>query len=444
MLDNVKIPGRVGSARGYARVEYADEVSGKTKERIEGENHVFPDSFKCGFWSSVLSGISRDSWGAAARDNFFVTSDNAYPEDGFPYLRGNIVGFGRPRAGTPAHPLQGVFVGGESSPYGDPIEGGLGVRYRYTYRFSSAQLLEGIGSFGITTQYNPHAGFGTLMPIRERYVVARATAPMSTLNTPNVFRGHSNLRLHQTGIAATAAVTVMKQDLLTGNHGNLNVTPHFTALGAEQQRAVGLSFDSGRAYLMMLSHTATQRRLIEFEDQSFANVTGTYPLPTATQQGALRVFAVLGKTVFAYHPTTGQMMYIGDFTNPTNWITAPVPDCPYNTQLNLNPAIRSITIHEGILYSFGGGRNHFFDAGTKRSVANVFAGDFGLGRNTLGSIREPSLANPMFIHSFPWSPGEHFGFFANQALCCYAVPDGAPTRPAGTGVKITHQLEIMF
>ena len=444
MRENIEMDEKDGNVRGFVTIEYRDPTTGKVREKIEDENHVFGNSFKCGFWSNMLI--------QTARDIFFVTDDNTPPSDDLPYLRGNIIGWGRNVVGG-TNVRQGAFVAGESQPMGADIGEGLGRRFRYVFDFTPTQLLEGIGSFGFTPQYRPfvHQVASTtehcfLRPIRERFLNQWNTLPATTVNIANVFKKGTSYRLHQSAATAAGIVTLQIQDLLrTGVSSirpNIVVTPHFTALGAGQERSVGIAFDSDRAYLMMLSATVVQRRLFEFEDDTFTNLLNTYLLPTVAAQGTLRVFAVYGKTIYAYHPTTGQMMYVEDFTNPENWIIVEANACPYNTALGVG--MRSITINDGILSSHGFARQPWFDIETKKQVLNTFAIG-GTTQNTLGTCLDPSQGNRMFLHTIPGTFGTAvYDYVTTQALCCYAMPPDAPPRPEGTGVRISYQLDVMF
>lgn len=435
--------GGAGAVTGSVRVDYRDPLTGRTKERHEDRNHIFEDSFKCSFWSNVLS--------QTARDQFFVTDDATPPSDDFPYLRGNIIGMGRPA--TAAGARQGAFAAADSMPCGEDIGGGMGRRFRHVYDFTPAQLLEGVGSFGFTSQYSPYmhlAGNPTdnnfLRPLRERRANVWPTSPQSPVNVANVFRRDAAYRLHQSATNDNAAVTVMRQNLLIpsgdGAYSNTDVSGHFAGLGNGQERAVGLAFDTRMAYLLMLSPAAAQRRLMEFEDDTFRNLLATYMLPATAHVTGLRLFAVHGNAIFMYHPLTGQMGYVEDFAAPTDWRYAEALPCPYNAALN--PGQRSVTVERGMLWSFGHGRQPIFDARTKKQVANTFAVPTGQG--TIGTCTDPSLGHRMFLHAV--SPGLYGNaacdFITTQALCCYAMPPGAPPRPDGTGVRISYQLDVTF
>ena len=397
MNDIVKIDRGAAQVAGQMCLDYINSVTDKTEERVEGVAHVFADSFKCGFWSNILAQTTRDS--------FFVTSDSTHPDDGFPYLRGNIIGWGTPSTLAAPHNRRGTFVPDLSFLHGVFIDGGRGVRYRYVYDFTSGQLLEGIGSFGLTVQYNPfvpqsinNAHNFFLKPLRERAINNWGDG---AYNSNNVFKKTKNYRMIQSGIPNTA---VVRTQTLTQDGGesfhDIDVLSHFLALGVEQGRAVGVAFDTDRAYLLMLSATASQRRLLEFADDTFTNLLNTYLLPTTNAQGALHVFAVHGRSIYAYHPTSGSMIYIDDFTNPADWQTVATAICPYN--IAEATGYRSITIENGILYSHGAGRQAFFDIATRTQVANAFAGNFAANFPTLGTWLEPSLENPMHIHSIRW------------------------------------------
>ena len=443
--------GKDGAVVGYACVDYKDPVTGKIKEQVKGRNHVFINSFKCDFWDRVLSPVGVPS--------FFITDDNAPACDGIPYLRGNIIGFGNnSNLNMPAALIRnyvGTLAGG-SIPWGESVNNGQMMRFRYVYDFRDDQLLEGIGSFGFTPQYF-HRLFilngmhHLLKPLRERQLVDLGGNMPSAHIQQNVFKMQKNYRASQ---ASGARVHVRDMYSNTpGAQADINVSPHL-AHYQPGHVAVGIAFDSSKAYLLNLSDISSNRVLLEFEDDTFSNLLKTYRLPLVDpQNGAydensvLRAFAVSGNTAYAFNDQ--DMIYIDDFTDSAaEWKTVKANRCPLDG-IPLGPTPRNfykgwnraVTISNGVLYGHGADACPFYDIGAIRQIGNAT----GIGENVCMEI---TLEDPMFLHGVRWQYGvlqaNPLGFICNQALCCYAMPQDAPLRGPNTSVTIQYTVDVHY
>jgi len=437
--DKTSISGNVSAVEGSVSIDYFDTVTGKVKERIVGGNHVFGDSFQCSSWSNVLT--------QSARASLFLTDDGTYPNDRFPYLRGTILGWGQVNAGANGT-RQGSYVGAESWLNRDEKEG-RGRSWRYTYEFGASQVPESVRCVGITPQYRPFlhnaanpVDMFALRPLRERSMAAWPTAPVSIINQPAVIRGSKRYSLHSTAATAAGIVTVMVFDLITGVSKNITVTEHFTALGGNQTRAIGMSFDSPKAYLMMISGTVNNRRVLEFANDSFTTLLNTYTVSNISSSPTGNNFAVLGDTMYQ---ASHSGLSIANFRENTNWnIVTAIEPCPFNVAASAGH--RFITIKDGLFWTHGipgtaAGRHPVFDIGTKKQVATIAP----FNGNTLGICTEPSLDNRMFLYLVIGTHGSLvYDYWTNQALAAYVISDDAPPRPPGTGMKISYQIDATY
>ena len=135
--DIIKYRGLPAIAKGHPCIELKDPLTGKIKERIEGDNHVFTDALFSGWWSAVSSA-------------FMVLSDDDTPVDNnFPYMLGNVVGYG-----VPSQSGSGTYCGAYNST--NQILASMTpdkISWKFQYDFTTAQANGTIKSIGLTRQY---------------------------------------------------------------------------------------------------------------------------------------------------------------------------------------------------------------------------------------------------------------------------------------------------
>ena len=469
MNENVAVDRPVQKITGTVKIEKVDAVTGKTGERHLGRNHVFENSFKCTGWMQSLSNVSRPV--------FFITDDITPPDDSFPYLRGNIQLFGQINAGAEGlhrgtWSTANSFVNVDSSippdlETGEPSTAppGTGRIWRYQFEFGEAQLFSHtLGCIGITAQYRPvysqtstTADVLSLRPVRERF--ARGWG-VQTLNVPGVVRNNKRYSIEQTTSAAAGTVVVTIYDMVLHTSRRVDVSRFFTALGATQQRSVGVAFDSEKAYLTMASATAAQRRVFEFEDDSFENLlhtanttniaatgAGTFLIYTGTGTTASTGggFAVLGDEMYG---SSNSGLAVANFRTNTNWaVRTDLAGCVYNGTASLGT--RFVTIEDGIFYTFGmpgtaAGRYGVFEVPGGKQVATI--APFTFGGQFLGVMREPSLEGTQFLYigSNVAAPGTGMEHFTNSALAAYVVPEGLREAEPGYAKRFTYQIEVVY
>ncbi|GHU56171.1 hypothetical protein AGMMS49975_19080 [Clostridia bacterium] len=223
---------------GKVQIDYTDKITGKVKERICGNNHVFLDAFNTTAWWDRLS--------ATTYDTFFLTDDDTPPDDNFQYLRGNIIGWGR--VGNEASgAYRGKFLANESIIDGD-INNGAGRHFKYTYTFTGDQVLQPIKSLGLSMQYSGEID----VPVR------RWKYP-TNLNTYTTMR--NNLLYN----CANGIITVFNP--FTGTSSTIDVT---NVVGnAQGNMCVGFADDSTKAYIFRVGSAVGNRAIYEFLDETF-------------------------------------------------------------------------------------------------------------------------------------------------------------------------------
>ena len=470
MKECVTFKRKLSKIVGRVKIKDIDPITGKIKEKHTGTNHIFYDSFNSSDWVRVLNNPNRP--------NLFITDDTAPISDDFPYLRGNIELWGQINLGSDGarrgswSPIDSFVNVDASIPPDFDTDGpsttlpGMGRIWRYQYEFGEGQLHgRNLGCIGITTQYRPIYTQTTtavdmlaLRPIRERYWTSWGA---QTLNVSGVVKNGIRYSLEQSTAAVTGTVIVTKYNFLTQESTRIDVTRYFTALGAGQQRSVGVDFNDGRMYLAMLSTTAAQRRVMVFSDDTFEELIETHLTPaiTAGGGGTWLTFAGTGTTLSTAggFAVLGTEMYeasawglsVADFATNTNWVTRiPIGVCPYNNAGLLTTAQRFLTIEDGKLFTHTQGTNAartgVYEVPSGRRVATL--GVFSLGGQFLGAMREPSLDNLQFLYigSNTATPGTGMEHMTNSALAAYVVPEEMREIRPGYAKRITYEIEVVF
>jgi hypothetical protein len=240
-------------------------------------------------------------------------------------------------------------------------------------------------------------------------------------------------------------------NLLNGETRTVDVTARSAGLTGTLNRSIGVSFDSPRAYLMVHSATATQRRVFEFADDTFETLLNTYDFSSQATNITNGCFVVFGDRFFSMN---NNGMESGSFVNNVAQIVHNHTACPYNTTITSGTA-RYITIRDGKFYTLAasGGtgdvtaRNSVWDLATMTQIATIGTISHSISStpNILGVATDPTLGDRMFLYVMPGLYGSAaYDFYTNQALAAYVLPNDAPQRPPGTGMRVAYQIDVMF
>jgi hypothetical protein len=455
ITEGIGLGSNVSAVKGTVSIEYSDPITGKIRERIRKKNHIFADAFRCANWSNVLTNTLRPQ--------LFLTDDNTPPSDLFPFLRGNIIGW--LQQGQAAEGLRrGNFNSYESwnnrdiSLVDSGKEPGSGRSWCFTGEWTGSQVPEVLGCIGITNQYRPfnftaampaNSDVFSLRPNRERRIsnAEIPSVPATLVNAGAVIRENKRYSLHQSAATAAAVVTITIYDLITGESRQSDVSRFFNgtvggAIGAGQERAVGVAFDSGRVYLSVHPTTVANRRVYEFADDTFETPVNTYSITNSTAMPINRCFAVLEST--AYSAANGTVRWFNFNENTAN-ADEVLETCPYNT-LPSAGANRMITIKDGKFYTFAanntaGQRSAVVDISSMNQIATL-APLAGTQADLLGIATEPTLGHRQFMHIARGTFGTGaFDYVVAQALAAYT---DIPPRSPGDAMKISYRLDVMF
>jgi len=440
MYDKIKLSKKDPEVIGKVCIEYFDPLTDKIKHKIEDTNHVFMDSFLCTGWGHILNDVDRIF--------FFCTDDNTPPTNDFPFLRGNPIAWGHiwqalsGRRGRNHHLILNQL-----------FNDGMSMRFEYGYEWGMNPFPENIGCVGLTTQYRPRIRVsGTtapesmyLKPVRERPI--RSDAWGGEINTTNakVVKNNIMYTLHQAGQTAASNVNVHIYNLNTRQLRTVNVTGHFNTFGATQERAVGVCFDTNRVFLALHNPTAANRRIIEFADDTFTQVTNTYLMPNLATNFHGRVFAVKNNRILALF-NSANLRFI-DIGVHQDWQTVPNTPAHFNGTMATSQGM--ITMKDNLYFYFStegaeGRRCPIYDISTMQMIAETGSLFNSQTSNPLGPYEEPET-NRGFMF---WAPAQHtvtnMDLVTHQALCCFTLSNEDMIRPPNTGIRITYRLEIHY
>ncbi|GHU77169.1 hypothetical protein FACS1894188_10930 [Clostridia bacterium] len=132
------------TACGRVRLEYRNEHTGRVTERVEADNHVFMDMFHASGWLDTLMNRRYPT--------LWLMSGNSPTDPRFPLLTGKVVGWGAPLYDTAAenNAYKGTWVGSSADIARISADG---ISFRYKYYWTPEQVLEPVGSLGISEQF---------------------------------------------------------------------------------------------------------------------------------------------------------------------------------------------------------------------------------------------------------------------------------------------------
>lgn len=411
---------------GKVQIDYTDSLTGKVRERISKNNHVFSNSFNTYGWWNWLNKTDEPI--------LFITDNDTTPDDSFPYLRGNVIGYGTINAGTSGG-LRGLYNADESILAAD-INNGMGRQWKYVYSFTGEQIPSAIKSIGITSQYANYGGY-TLRMYRNKW------HKYTALDRSTVARGDKLFSIADTGV-----VTV--RNPFTEIDKSINLGAIVGSSG--RNLSVGMADDTYKAYIIAYSSTAAQRQIYEFADETFSLLVNTYNWPALVSQPPRRIFVVYGDEVWFYQSGYKH----GNFKNNEDPIvkTTMTKD-GYNNYFisdwnSTNNGYGSVVSKNGKIYwsadCFSG--SNMMTMPIWDMATDTMAAHFNPSRYYSTSSSYITQGQMMFDPTerdmLMLSSSYNGLWIPKQALTCFVQPADAPERPDGAGVKITYQLDVNY
>lgn len=398
--DIIKYRGLPAIAKGHPCIELKDPLTGKIKERIEGDNHVFTDALFSGWWSAVNS-------------VYMVLSDDDTPVDNnLPYMLGNVVGYG-----VPSQSGSGTYCGAYNA--ANQILASITpdkISWKFQYDFTTAQANGTIKSIGLTRQYQYNS----------------RVVPISGFKIPD--DEHSYSRLTCDGrytYSCTTAGVITKHDLYTNTSATIDISA-IVGTSSSIYKNVGYASDTGKFYVLTYSSTVSDRHMYVFSNSTFSTLETTYS--TSNIDFNIATIYIYGDYVFNLSGTAS--VRYADFVNNTT---------PVSVSCSINNLISNNTI--GSLYYGNCAWGKYIICGSNYSpsydlvIFDMSAKAF-LGR--LSQIYADG-SNSLPIYIYPLADTALFSSGAycynNAAIAKYILPSPV-TKTSSYGMTATYELEV--
>ena len=389
-------------AEGHFCIELKDPDTGRVKERVQGKNHVFPDSLfsyptSGGSWKNIVNGV------------YMVLSDDDTPVDNnFPYMLGNTIGYGIPSTAGSGN-YRGAY---------NTINQVLAsmtpdmCRWKFQYDFTTAQANGTIKSIGLTNQY--------IMP---------NIYPLSAYRLPSDGSYYCDLTCdgRYTYSCSTAGI-ITKHDLYTNTSATINVSATVgTSTGVYKD--VGYASGTGKCYILTYSSTASDRKMYVFSGNTFSTLEATYSASNIAFGTDNFPIYIYGNYAFW---VGGTQIYYADFVNNTAYTAV---SCSIYNVINPSYSIRSLYTGSYAFgkYIFCGNGDYamcIFDMSLQRFV--------GRGIFPSGDSNCPLFKYPLtdIALSCADKPCYHNAAIAKQVL---STP---VTKTSSYGMTATYELEV--
>ena len=403
---------------GSVLIQYRDPVTDKVVKQTEDHNHAFLGMFSSLAWEQILS--------LTTQPIFFLSNDPTPPSNDFPYLRGETIGWG-----TVNGVGSGSYLGSWAAGIGyirQPIteyEGfpAYGMQWRYAFDFAANQILQEIGSLGITAQYMPYvAGASNTYPIRRiRYEPAE-----------NVYYVYKNNK----GYSITDAGIVSVYNPVTREKTTIDVSD-IAETGAIL--CVGANAATDRMYIFKYHATAANRRMYEYSDDTFTTVLQTWsPTNITAYPTTNRIFVVQDNFMFYWNANWMRC----DFVNNVNTAVMTFPAHPLLTA-RMAANTNSMLLKDGNCYimdDFTTSSNNIILNMASQSLMAYYNPAARTGtrqaQHAIVDMIEPPNNGILLSSSLDQY------YYHKQALTCF-VPQADP-RPPNTAIRIIYTITVLY
>lgn len=378
-------------AEGRVCIDLKDPDTGKVLERVKGKNHIYKDSLFTSSWVSKLNSIQ------------LLLTDNGDPvDDNFPYILGNIIGYG-----IPSNSGSGNYQGAYNS--ANQILSSMtedSVRWKFQYDFTTAQANGTIRSIGLSNQcastfhynfsyyekslstgYNEYSCDG-------RYVYLCSTAGVITVYD-----------------CYLAASTTIDMSSVVGTNSS-------------EYKKVGYAPATGKFYIHVYnSSDSSSRYLYEFTDNTFTTLSHTYSVSNIGTSAA--TFYVYGNYMFMSR--SGGIRY-ADFVNNTAYVSVSNAITDTEGSSTVSNYYPSCCYDKYILISYS--HAAIFDMSQKCFVGRCF-----FESSSYPIIHVPA-SNKLFGQS-------NNTFRHNNAVTKYVLPTPV-VKTSDKGMTVTYELEVFW
>lgn len=410
-------------AKGHVTIDLTDPITGKIKERICGDNHVFLESL----FSVPYDSNAGRRWTNRVSNMWLCLNDSNALDTTFPYLLGQTIGYGRPSIGSSGN-LRGAYSSANQVLAEQTLSS---IRWKFQYDFTTAQANGTIASIGLTGQYGG-ISFAAMHASNYR-MVADATVGDFTNDGRYSY-------------ACSTAGIITVYDLWSETTSTIDVSAT-TGTTAATTKTVGYAPATGKYYVWAYNSTSSLRKMYVFTDNTFGTLENTYT-PTNIVQASVWPFYVEGN--YAYFCTnSSNTIRKADFVNNvsyTVWTISEYNAAAYTENTNsatLSFANYGTTVVNGYLIVGAGRVSNAYnkvviiDLATETVLGYLSA----LGSGVSACCQYPKSVEKLISNTHEISSS--LGSLHNAAITNYILPTPL-TKTSANGMTATYELEVFW
>lgn len=406
-------------AEGHICIDLTDPLTGKVKERIKGENHVFTDS--------LFSGNSFDWVGSLSAAWLCLNDSTAAIDTTVPYLMGQTVGYGIPSAGS-----SGLYRGAYNAANQVLAQMSLtGARWKFQYDFTTAQANGvAIGTIGLTSQY----GYGTPSSLNSK----RHLSGFVTTDNANYTYTCDG---RYTYVCSTAGI-ITKYDLWFGTSTTIDVSATVGTTSGTT-KTVGYAPATGLYYIYCYSSTAGNRKMYVFTDASFGTLSTTYSPSNLAKNGTDPLY-IYGTVAYWMSSSTNNTIYYADFAANVAHSTLTLSTynyAAYSESSIANGVLSNCTCPVGSKYVYCEPSANTSAKGIIFDLSTGTLAGYVTGYSTTGYLKALCI-HPLTTEKIVCNT--HNGTLMHKAaIAAYKLPSTV-TKTSANGMTATYELEVFW
>lgn len=421
MLERVEL-GTLGpsAARGRVCIDFTDPTTGRVKDRIDGENHVFLDSIRLIGWKDAISAA------------YMCLNDDATAIDvNMPYLRGQTVGYGRPSQGS-----LGTFRGAYNAANQILAQQSLDrVYWKFQYDFTPAQAVGTIRAVGLTRQYSAldltQSYYGTNGPLHQ-FSIPTQYSKGSTVDGRYIYE-----------ISTSGVIT--KTDMWFGTQTTIDVS---AIVGTGDAKTVGYNPSNGKYSVYVYSATPANRKMHVFTNSLFSTLEATYTCSNVIFDSTWYPLYFYGNYAYLFGYN---VVYRADFVNNVARVELITSASTFVSNASVNEGYTgymgymqygSLPLSDRYVL-FGRHASNARQNVLDLSTGAIVAGGVTYIPNNTSYEQKNRMHYPLIDNHLPMAAYNSYGLVTDAAFSTYILPE-AKEKTNGLGMTATYELEVYW
>ena len=411
LLEVCNFPHPNATAEGRVCVELKDPQTGQVMDKVQWKNHVFTEA--------LFSAGSGPWWSDAVNSVYTVmTDDDAAVDTTFPYMLGNVIGYG-----IPSRDGEGTTRGAYNSANQLLAKMTLNsCRWKFQYDFTTAQANGTIKSIGLTNQYRT----ASLYPLSS-FSLWSSNAGNYVATCDGRYR-----------YSCSTAGIITKRDLLLDTSTTIDVSAF---VGTSGSKDIGYASDTGKYYVFTITGTASNRKGYVFSDNTFSTLETTYSMSNIAFTSDRYPMYVYGNYVF-YCGSSGSVYY-ADFVNNLAYSTI--------STSGINISVESISFPASIYTSTTATKNYLICGCNNSNGYSYLIIDMSK-RVVVGLIASPYSSHQSPLFKYPLTTestllctlgSDSYRLAHNAAITKCALPTPV-VKDSSHGMTVTYELEVFW